>query len=99
MHYAVRDYTEDMPRKFSLHCMWRNSCKLKNDVFPLPDNIGATIRIENNYENQTDCWDNYFETVGFNGRQLSHSAGKRYVNSVMNFSKVVPILIRVYRKK
>ena len=33
------------------------------------------------------------ETVGFNGRQLSHSAGKRYVNSVMNFSKVVPILI------
>ena len=33
------------------------------------------------------------ETVGFNGRQLSHSAGKRYVNSVMNFSKVIPILI------
>ena len=33
------------------------------------------------------------ETVGFNGRQLSHSTGKRYVNSVMNFSKVIPILI------
>ena len=33
------------------------------------------------------------ETVGFNGRQISHSAGKRYVNSVMNFSKVIPILI------
>ena len=33
------------------------------------------------------------ETVGFNGRQLSHSAGKRYVDSVMNFSKVIPILI------
>ena len=33
------------------------------------------------------------ETVGFNGRQLSHSAGKRYVNSIMNFSKVIPILV------
>ena len=33
------------------------------------------------------------ETVGFNGRQLSHSAGKRYVNSVMKFSNVIPILI------
>ena len=33
------------------------------------------------------------ETVGFNGRQLLHSAGKRYVNSVLNFSKVIPILI------
>ncbi len=33
------------------------------------------------------------ETVGFNGRQLSHSTGKRYVDSVMNFSKVIPILI------
>ena len=33
------------------------------------------------------------ETVGFNGRQLSHSTGKRYVNSVMNFSGVIPILI------
>jgi len=33
------------------------------------------------------------ETVGFNGRQLSHSTGKRYVKSVMNFSKVIPILI------
>ena len=33
------------------------------------------------------------ETVGFNGRQLSHSTGKRYVNSVVNFSRVIPILI------
>tara|TARA_B100000768_G_scaffold26537_1_gene24607 strand:- start:257 stop:1051 length:795 start_codon:yes stop_codon:yes gene_type:complete len=33
------------------------------------------------------------ETVGFNGRQRSHSAGKRYVNAVMNFADVVPILI------
>ena len=33
------------------------------------------------------------ETVGFNGRQLSHSAGKRYVDAVMNFADVVPILI------
>ncbi|NDG37612.1 MAG: hypothetical protein EBY34_07840 [Alphaproteobacteria bacterium] len=33
------------------------------------------------------------ETVGFNGRQLSHSTGKRYVESVMNFANVVPILI------
>ena len=33
------------------------------------------------------------ETVGFNGRQLSHSAGKRYVESVMNFADTVPILI------
>ena len=27
------------------------------------------------------------ETVGFNGRQLSHSAGKRYVDAVMNFAE------------
>ena len=33
------------------------------------------------------------ETVGFNGRQLSHSAGKRYVDAVMNFADAVPILI------
>ena len=33
------------------------------------------------------------ETVGFNGRQRSHSAGKRYVDAVMNFANVVPILI------
>ena len=33
------------------------------------------------------------ETVGFNGRQLSHSAGKRYVDAVMNFANVVPILV------
>ena len=33
------------------------------------------------------------ESVGFNGRQLSHSTGKRYVDAVMNFSKVIPILI------
>jgi len=33
------------------------------------------------------------ETVGFNGRQLSHATGKRYVESVMNFANVVPILI------
>jgi putative glutamine amidotransferase len=33
------------------------------------------------------------ETVGFNGRQRSHSAGKRYVDAVMNFADVVPILI------
>ncbi len=33
------------------------------------------------------------EAVGFNGRQHSHSAGKRYVDAVMNFANVVPILI------
>ena len=33
------------------------------------------------------------ETVGFNGRQRSHSAGKRYVDAVMNFADVVTILI------
>ena len=33
------------------------------------------------------------ETVGFNGRQRSHSAGKRYVDAVMNFADVVPVLI------
>ena len=33
------------------------------------------------------------ETVGFNGRQQSHSAGKRYVDAVMNFADIVPILI------
>ena len=38
------------------------------------------------------------ETVGFNGRQLSHSAGKRYVDAVMNFADIVPILIPVLVK-
>ncbi|MBT3505843.1 MAG: C26 family cysteine hydrolase domain-containing family, partial [Piscirickettsiaceae bacterium] len=33
------------------------------------------------------------ETVGFNGRQQSHSAGKRYVDAVMNFADIVPILV------
>ena len=33
------------------------------------------------------------ETVGFNGRQQSHSAGKRYVDAVMNFADIVHILI------
>ena len=33
------------------------------------------------------------EIVNFNGRQISHSTGKRYVKSVMEFSNVVPILI------
>ena len=33
------------------------------------------------------------ETVGFNGRQRSHSAGKRYVDALMNFADVVTILI------
>jgi len=33
------------------------------------------------------------ETINFNGRQVSHSVGKRYVNSVMNFSGVLPVLI------
>ena len=33
------------------------------------------------------------ETIGFNGRQLSHSTGKRYVDAVMKFAQVVPILI------
>ena len=33
------------------------------------------------------------ETIGFNGRQISHSTGKRYVDAVMRFAKVVPILI------
>ena len=33
------------------------------------------------------------EIIGFNGRQASHSTGKRYVDAVMNFSDVLPILI------
>ena len=33
------------------------------------------------------------ETVGFNGRQIAHSTGKRYVDSVMQFAGVMPILI------
>jgi putative glutamine amidotransferase len=39
------------------------------------------------------------EIDGFNGRQLLHSAGKRYVDSVMNFSKIVPVLIPTCIKK
>ena len=38
------------------------------------------------------------ETVGLNGRQQSHSAGKRYVDAVMNFADIVPILIPVLVK-
>ena len=33
------------------------------------------------------------EIVNFNGRQISHSTGQRYVESVMKFSDVIPILI------
>ena len=33
------------------------------------------------------------ETVTFNGRHFSYSTGKRYVNSVIEFSNVLPILI------
>ena len=33
------------------------------------------------------------EIVNFNGRQISHSTGKRYVKSVMDFSNVIPVLI------
>ena len=33
------------------------------------------------------------EIVNFNGRQISHSTGQRYVESVMKFSNVIPILI------
>ena len=33
------------------------------------------------------------EIVNFNGRQISHSTGKRYVKSVMEFADVVPVLI------
>ncbi|MDC0649699.1 gamma-glutamyl-gamma-aminobutyrate hydrolase family protein [Alphaproteobacteria bacterium] len=39
------------------------------------------------------------EAVGFNGRQRLHSAGKRYVDAVMNFANVVPILIPACIKK
>jgi gamma-glutamyl-gamma-aminobutyrate hydrolase PuuD len=39
------------------------------------------------------------ETVGFNGRQQSHSAGKRYVDAVMNFADIVPILIPALHQK
>ena len=33
------------------------------------------------------------ELTNFNGRQISHSTGLRYVNSVAQFSNVIPILI------
>ena len=33
------------------------------------------------------------ESSAFNGRQLLHSAGHRYVNAVMQFSDVIPTLI------
>jgi len=33
------------------------------------------------------------EIINFNGRQKSHSTGKRYVDSVSNFSESIPILI------
>ena len=33
------------------------------------------------------------EIINFNGRQISHSTGQRYVESVMKFSNVIPILI------
>ena len=33
------------------------------------------------------------EIINFNGRQISHSTGKRYVKSVMEFADVVPVLI------
>lgn len=33
------------------------------------------------------------EMVNFNGRQISHSTGMRYVNSLKKFSSVLPILI------
>ena len=33
------------------------------------------------------------EMVNFNGRQISHSTGKRYVDSLVNFSGVLPVLI------
>ncbi len=31
------------------------------------------------------------EIINFNGRQISHSTGKRYVKSVMEFANVVPV--------
>ena len=33
------------------------------------------------------------ETVGFNGRQLSYSTGKRYAQAVKQFADAVPVLI------
>ncbi|MEL0042618.1 MAG: gamma-glutamyl-gamma-aminobutyrate hydrolase family protein, partial [Candidatus Puniceispirillum sp.] len=33
------------------------------------------------------------ETVGFNGRQLSYSTGKRYANAVMQFADAIPVLV------
>ena len=39
------------------------------------------------------------EIINFNGRQVSHSTGQRYVESVMKFSNVIPILIPSFLKK
>ena len=39
------------------------------------------------------------EIVNFNGRQISHSTGQRYVNAVMRFSTVIPILIPSFLSK
>ena len=39
------------------------------------------------------------EIVNFNGRQISHSTGQRYVNAVMRFSNVIPILIPSFLSK
>ena len=39
------------------------------------------------------------EIDGFNGRQLLHSAGKRYVDAVMNYSSVIPTLVPTCIKK
>ena len=39
------------------------------------------------------------EIVNFNGRQISHSTGLRYVNAVMRFSNVIPILIPSFLSK
>ena len=33
------------------------------------------------------------EIINFNGKQISHSTGKRYVNSVINFANAIPLLI------
>ena len=39
------------------------------------------------------------EILNFNGRQISHSTGQRYVESVMKFSNVIPILIPSFLSK
>ena len=35
------------------------------------------------------------EIVNFNGRQISHSTGQRYVESVMKFSDVIPLFLQL----